>query len=58
MKDNKGVQLWVSPYKFDKPVKESEAHVSKCAWYDAKAWKVIQENMNRSKLNLFGTQHD
>ena len=47
-------KLWVSPYKFDKPVKESEAPPFPSApEYDAKAWKVIQENMNRSKLNLF-----
>lgn len=47
-------KLWVSPYKFDKPVKESEAPPFPSApEYDAKAWKVIQENMDRSKLNLF-----
>ena len=42
------------PYKFDKPVKEAEAPPFPSApEYDAKAWKVIKENMNKNKTNLF-----
>ena len=43
-----------SPYKFDQPVKAEEAPPFPSApEYDAKAWKVIQENMDKSKVNLF-----
>ena len=43
-----------SAYKYDKPVKLSEAPPFPSApEYDAKAWKIIQENIDRSKTNLF-----
>ena len=45
-----------SPYKFDQPVKAEEAPPFPSApEYDAKAWKVIQENMTRVKLIYSGT---
>jgi hypothetical protein len=47
-------KLWETAYKYDKPVKASEAPPFPSApEYDAKAWKVIQENIDRSKTNLF-----
>jgi hypothetical protein len=46
--------LHEAPYKFDKPVKESEAPPFPSApEYDAKGWKPMLENMDRSKVNLF-----
>jgi len=46
--------LHETAYKYDKPVKQAEAPPFPSApEYDAKAWKVIQENMDRNKLNLF-----
>ena len=47
-------KLWETAYKYDKPVKADEAPPFPSApEYDAKAWKVIQENMDNSKTNLF-----
>jgi len=47
-------KLWETKYKYDKPVKEEEAPPFPSApEYDAKAWKIIQENMDKSKTNLF-----
>jgi hypothetical protein len=41
-------------YKYDKPVKKGEEPPFPSApEYDAKAWKVIQENVDKSKVNLF-----
>ena len=43
-------KLWETAYKYDKPVKLSEAPPFPSApEYDAKAWKVIQEKIDRSK---------
>ena len=47
-------KLWETAYKYDKPVKANEAPPFPSApEYDAKAWKVIKENMDNSKTNLF-----
>tara|TARA_B100000900_G_scaffold410463_1_gene428311 strand:+ start:404 stop:1171 length:768 start_codon:yes stop_codon:yes gene_type:complete len=47
-------KLWETKYKYDKPVKEKEAPPFPSApEYDGKAWKIIQENMDKNKVNLF-----
>ena len=47
-------KLYIAPYKYDKAVKKDEAPPFPSApEYDAKGWKVMLDNMNHNKLNLF-----
>ena len=47
-------KLYTTDYKFDKPVKEDEKPPFPSApEYDAKGWKIMNENRDKSKCNLF-----